>query len=218
MAKSASAVRTTPRDRGALSCVLFCAMALGVGCGRDGEKRVLGCAPEDVDFRQQLAMAGETPWCHANTRPREAYRFVWGQPHLPVVIAVSVLGDSAVVTAYVSEIQEGDFVYPRRDTTYTLHPGKFRYVIRGDDWRPGEPSSTGFTKALWKTESIEPTPFRNQQPIWALESIRNGRYRASVRWRLTQQDARFRRTAYAMAELAVAGQHISTDRGHVPRP
>ena len=182
--------------------------------GCNSRKPRLGCGADDLRIVQRLAIAGEQPWCDGKTTPHEGYRFIWGPPQRPVVISVVAEDDTATLHAYVSEIEEDDFLYPFRDTTYTMHPLSFAIEIQGRDWRPGEPSKTGFTKELWQSESIQPRPAAVPEPaIWVLESVRNGRYHASVRWNPSWTlDRRFMATAYRMAQLAIADQHIMTGR------
>lgn len=184
--------------------LLAIAVALAA-CGDAPDAR-LGCGADELGIRQRLELANEQPWCDRESTPREAYRFIWGHPQLPVVVSVTTVGDSAVVHGYRAEMERSGFLYRRMDTTFAMHPGAFRVYVRGDDWRPGEPSTTGFNQALWADKS-EPVPAGQPGPLWALESIRGGRYHKSVRYR---PSLRFRRTAHKMAEFVLANQLLYT--------
>jgi hypothetical protein len=182
-----------------------------VGCS-DPEKPRLGCEAQDTDIREMLATAGEAPWCDGRTAPREGYRMIWGYPELPVVVSIHLVGDSAVVHAFRPLVDLPNYWSPQLDTTFVLYPLKLQIHIRGGNWRPGEPSRTGFDERLWREGSTDALPGTTPPPpLRALEAIRDRRYNVIVRGHVGNA-RRFSATLHMMAQLALADQYFAIRR------
>lgn len=137
---------------------------------------------------------------------------IWGYPDLPVVVSIHMVGDSALVHAFRPLVDLPNYWSPQRDTTFVMHPDKFRIYVRGANHRPSEPSRTGFDERLWREGSNGAQPgLTHPPPMRALEAIRGRRYNVIVRGHAANAP-RFGATLHMMAQEALAEGYFAIRR------